>query len=70
MTPMPNVPEPFTPRQAAERLYTICDDLALRQVSAETVAEIRDLSQRFTRHFQELPVFCQRLEQIAQGMRA
>jgi D-serine deaminase-like pyridoxal phosphate-dependent protein len=69
MTPTPFVPEPYTPREAANRLYLLCDELEQRHVPADVVTEIRTLSERFTRHLQELPVFCERLERLAQSMR-
>jgi hypothetical protein len=80
MTPLPakkiTVPLPqllthglYTPREAARRLYLLCDELEQRQVPTEVVAEVRALSERFTRHLQELPVFCERLERLAQSMR-
>lgn len=69
MTPNPAVPDPYSPREAAHRLYLLCDELELRQVPAEVVTEVRALSERFTRHLQELPVFCERLEQLARSIR-
>lgn len=69
MTPNPLTPEPYTPREAARRLYVLCDELEQRQVPTEVVAEVRALSERFTRHLQELPVFCERLERLAQSLR-
>jgi len=67
--PTPDLPEPYAPREAAHRLYALCDELEQRPIAAEVVAEIRALSERFTRHLQELPVFCERLEHLARSMR-
>lgn len=69
MTPTPLTPDPYTPREAANRLYLLCDELEQRQVPAEVVTEIRALSERFTRHLQELPVFAERLERLARNLR-
>lgn len=69
MTPTPLPPEPYTAREAANRLYQLCDELLQRQVAAEVVTEVRALSEHFTRHLQELPVFCERLEHLARSMR-
>lgn len=68
MTPKPITPEPYTAREAANRLYLLCDELERRQVAADVVNDIRALSERFTRHLQELPVWCERLEHLARGV--
>lgn len=69
MTPTPLAPDPYTPQQAANRLFLLCEELERRQIATDTVNEIRALSERFTRHLQELPVLCERLEHLARSMR-
>jgi len=69
MTPISSPLEaPYTPLEAARRLYLLCDELEQRQVAGEVVAELRLLSERFTAHLQGLPVLCQRIEQLARAM--
>ncbi len=58
----------YTPRQAAWRLYDICDELEQRHLAPEVLAEIRDLCQLFINHMEELPVFCERLEKLARSL--
>ena len=64
MTPLP-LDDGDTPREAADRLYTLCDELERRQVPGDQVEELRGLSERYTRHIQGLPVFWERLQDYA-----
>lgn len=55
----------YTPKEAADRLYMLCDELEHRQVPGDLVEELRGLSERFTRHLQAMPVFWERLQDFA-----
>ena len=69
MTPTPQVPEPYTPKQAAHRLYAVCDELEQRQVAPEVVATLRELSERFRDYLKQLPVVWERVEELARSNR-
>lgn len=61
-------PPPFdgdTPREAADRLFDLCDELERRQVPADQVEELRALSDRFQRHLSGQYAFWERLEDYA-----
>ena len=68
MTP----PLPFddgdTPREAADRLYSFCDELERRQVPADQVEELRALSERFLSHMAGQFAFWERLEHYARRL--
>lgn len=70
MTP----PLPFedgdTPREAADRLYDLCDELERRQVPADQVEEVRTLSQRFLQHMAGQFAFWERLEDYARRQKS
>ena len=65
MTPPPPIDDSWSPREAADRLYALCDELERRQVPAGQVKELRALSERFTRHIQGLSIFWERLKDYA-----
>ena len=54
-----------TPREAADRLFDLCDELERRQVPAGQVEELRTLSQRFQYHMAGQYAFWERLEDYA-----
>lgn len=61
-------PLPFNgdnPRDAADRLYDLCDELDRRQVPGELVEELRSLSQCFLNHMAGQYAFWERLENYA-----
>ena len=70
MTP----PLPFddgdTPREAADRLLALCDELERRQVSADQVEELRALSERFLSHMAGQFAFWERLEHYARRQKS
>lgn len=65
----PPINDDFTPMEATERLYDLCEELARRQVPLDQVEELRVLSDRFRRHLQGLPVFWERLQDYARRQR-
>ena len=65
MTPLPPQDPDYTPREAATRLYALCDELERRQVPGDLVEELRALSERYTRHIQGLAMFWERLQDYA-----
>ncbi len=70
MTPVPTGPpnspiDGDTPREAADRLYDLCDELERRQLPADQVEELRVLSQRFLHHMAGQFAFWERLEDHA-----
>lgn len=69
MTPIPIPPEESTPRQAAHRLYQLCNELERCQVPLDQVEELRDLSQRFLDHLAHADVFWERLQNFAARQR-
>lgn len=69
MTPLP-IDEGDTPRAAADRLYTLCDELERRQVPAHQVEELRALSERFRSHLVSQFAFWERLENYARRQKA
>jgi D-serine deaminase-like pyridoxal phosphate-dependent protein len=70
MTPPPTMAEEdYTPREAAERLYALCDELERLEVPHDQVEELRALSERFHRHMQNASVFWERLQDYARRQR-
>lgn len=69
MTPIPSPPEETTPRQAAHRLYQLCDELERCQMPFDQVEELRALSQRFLDHLAQADVFWERLQNFAARQR-
>ena len=71
MTP---TPVPFesgdTPREAADRLYDLCDELERRQVPADQVEELRALNERFLSHMAGQFAFWERLEHYARRQKS
>ena len=66
-------PPPFdgdTPREAADRLFDLCDELKRRQVPADQVEEVRALSQRFLNHMAGQHAFWERLEDYARRQKS
>lgn len=67
-------PPPFdhgdTPREAADRLYSLCDELERRQVPADQVEELRALSDRFLQHMAGQFAFWERLEDYARRQKS
>ena len=59
-----------TPREAADRLYALCDELERRQVPAGQVEELRTLSERFLSHMNGQFVFWERLEDYARRQKS
>ena len=77
MTPVPTGPSDFdriingdTPREAADRLYALCDELERRQVPADQVEELRALSERFLSHMAGQFAFWERLEHYARRQKS
>lgn len=75
MTPVPTGPsnsdsvlDTDTPREAADRLYDLCDELNRRP--ADQVEELRALSQRFLQHMAGQYAFWERLEHYAQRQKS
>ena len=70
MTPPPPIDGSYTPREAADRLYDLCDALELRQVPIHQVEELRGLSQRFLSHMAGQYAFWERLEDYARRQKS
>ena len=68
MTPPPL--EGDTPREAADRLYDLCDELNRRQLPADQVEELRALSQRFLNHMAGQYAVWERLEDYARRQKS
>lgn len=68
MTPLPLNGD--NPREAADRLYDLCDELHRRQLPADQVEELRALSQRFLQHMAGQYAFWERLEHYAQRQKS
>lgn len=70
MTP----PLPFdgggTPREAAGRLYALCDELERRHVPTDQVEELRALSERFRNHMASQFAYWERLEDYARKQKS
>ncbi len=69
MTPLP-FDHGDTPREAADRLYNLCDELERRQVPTDLVEEVRGLSERFLRHMAGQYAFWERLEDYARRQKS
>ncbi|MBS2036488.1 hypothetical protein JST97_15965 [bacterium] len=59
-----------TPREAADRLSTLCDELERRQVPSDQVEELRVLSDRFRDHMAGQFAFWERLEGYARRQKS
>ncbi len=70
MTPPLLLDSDDTPREAANRLYALCDELDRRQVPADQVEELRALSERFLSHMANQFAFWERLESYARRQRS
>lgn len=68
MTPLPL--DGDTPREAADRLFDLCDELERRQVPADQVEELRALGQRFSQHMAGQYAFWERLEGYARRQKS
>ena len=65
MTPLSLPSDGDTPREAADRLFDLCDELERRLVPADQVEELRTLRQRFLNHMAGRYAFWERLEDYA-----
>ena len=77
MTPVPTGPfnsdsalDSETPREAADRLYKLCDALESCQVPTDQVEELRALSDRFRDHMAGQFAFWERLEDYARRQKS
>ena len=70
MTPPLPIDSCDNPREAAKRLYALCDELERRQVPADQVEELRALSERFRSHLAGQLVFWERLEHFARRQKS
>lgn len=71
MTPQPTPPiDGDSPREAADRLFDLCDELERRQLPADQVEELRALSQRFLNHMAGQYAFWERLEDYARRQKS
>lgn len=70
MTPPLPLDSGDTPREAAVRLYVLCDELEHRQVPADQVEELRSLSERFLQHMAGQFAFWERLEHYARRQKS
>jgi len=68
MTPLPF--DGDTPRQAADRLFDLCEELERRQVPDRLVEELRSLGERFHRHMAGQLAFWERLEDYARRQKS
>lgn len=59
-----------TPREAADRLFDLCDELERRLVPADQVEELRALCQRFQHHMAGQYAFWERLGEYARRQRS
>lgn len=70
MTPPPSFDGSYTPREAADRLYALCDELERRQLPIDQVEELRVLSERFLSHMAGQYAFWERLEDYARKQKS
>ena len=70
MTPPSSVFDGDTPREAADRLLNLCDELERRQAPADQVEELRALSGRFLHHMAGQFAFWERLEDYARRQKS
>lgn len=68
MTPPP-IDGSYTPREAADRLYDLCDALERCQVN-DQVEELRALGDRFRNHMAGQFAFWERLEDYARKQKS
>lgn len=59
-----------TPREAADRLFDLCDELERRQLPADQVEELRVLCGRFQHHMAGQYAFWERLEDYARRQKS
>ena len=69
MTPLP-FNHGDNPREAADRLYKLCDELERCQVPTDQVEELRSLSERFLSHTAGQLAFWERLENYARRQKS
>ena len=69
-TPPPLFDDGDTPREAADRLFDLCDELERRQVPGDQVEELRALSQSFLQHMAGQFAFWERLEDYARRQKS
>lgn len=69
MTPLP-IDDGDTPREAADRLYDLCDALDRCHAPSDQVEELRALSQCFLRHMAGQYAFWERLEDYARRQKS
>ena len=69
MTPPP-IDGSYNPREAADRLYDLCDALERCQVPNDQVEELRTLSDRFSHHMAGQFAFWERLEDYARKQKS
>ncbi len=70
MTPTLSQYHGDTPREAADRLLDLCDELERLQVPADQVEELRALSGRFLNHMAGQYAFWERLEDYARRQKS
>lgn len=70
MTPPLPLDAGDTPRESADRLYALCDELELRRVPTDQVEELRALSERFLSHMAGQSAFWERLEDYARRQKS
>ena len=70
MTPPPPIDDGDTPREAADRLYALCEELERRQVPNDQVEELRALSDRFRDHMAGQFAFWEKLEDYARRQKS
>ncbi len=69
MTPPP-IDGSYAPREAADRLYDLCDALERCQVPNDQVEELRTLSDRFRDHMAGQFAFWEKLENYARSQKS
>lgn len=60
--------EYISPHEAADRLYSLSDDLEKHNVASETIEELRQISLRFSRHLNGLEVLHDRLQKVLKAL--
>ena len=58
----------LTPKEAAKRLDSICNELKNYNVEPEDIEALREVSLRYTLHFCKLESFRKRLRKWAEGV--
>ena len=67
MTANPNPMKP-TPKEAAQRLYSLCNELKNYNVDLEDIEALHQVSLRYDLHFSKLESFRKRLRKWAEGL--